>query len=331
MPDQCNPSIGSKAPYYCLSSVYKVPMLATLHVALRTPIHVANKLDKFLLKVFQSKDLMVLITEPEDLTMAIYERYAAMGNSAGKFKFFDVLDQAYNGWQTMNQSLHGSIKAGACYQGTGIYLTKVDPRIFFKIPLAPQLSSLIKGFLRFPFNFKVMAEYRVYLNLTYESRIQAVIAASKASFRDHSEIYSMKIAGPYADRADNVVIYCSTEKAAKNIAAAMRVRIDTGELTCASQTVPAMTKRFSPGIGISIGAEPKPQGTGLMAASDLDIYKTQSFGGLRSQIIAAAILNYRANLNALPDEYTVFRQLVAIGFKGHGLDPANPDKNESLD
>ena len=45
---------------------------------------------------------------------------------------------------------------------------------------------------------------------------------------------------------------------------------------------------------------------------------------MRSELIAAAILNFQENKGVLGDTYDVFKQMVAMAFKGYGLDPANP-------
>lgn len=301
-------------------SRYRSPAEIELFTAVKTPIPVAQELVSFIQQVFKSKPLMETITVPNDISNGIYNLYSAGGGGA-RLDAQTMLSQARDNWSKMRKVLATSLVSKAFFQytevkGNGVLLG--DDVIFDDDTVALEAAD---DFLYFPINAG-RAACRVYLNLAFQSMPRLVDVASKLPDPLYGQLVDLKTTGPGAGRADSVVIYCASLDGAQKIANAMAEAIKSGVLKSENQSVPAMTTRVAPGV--SIGAEPKPQETGLAAHIKGYPPNAQSFGSVRSQIICAAILNYRENQDVLGKGYDVFQQLVAIGFKGYGLDPAAP-------
>jgi hypothetical protein len=311
---------------------YRSPAEIELFSAVKTPIPVAQELVSFIKEVFKSKALMETLTVPNDISNGIYSLYSA-GGGGSRLDAPTMLSQARDNWSKMRKVLPTSLVSKAFFQYTkvtGKITTKSGTKIGKKAVLLGDdiifdddvvALEAADDFLYFPIN-RGRAACRVYLNLAFQSMPRLVDVASKLPDPLYKQLVDLKTTGPGAGRADSVVIYCASLDAAQKIAAAMADAIKNGVLKSESQSVPAMTTRVAPGV--SIGAEPKPQETGLAAHIEGYPPDAQSFGSVRSQIICAAILNYRENLDVLGKDYDVFQQLVAIGFKGYGLDPAAP-------
>jgi len=75
-----------------------------------------------------------------------------------------------------------------------------------------------------------------------------------------------------------------------------------------------------------------PQETGFTIAADLTKYPkgAQSFGTIRSELIAAAILNYNENKHIFGASLQVFKNFVAVAFRCNGLDPEHSAKNKAM-
>ena len=147
-----------------------------------------------------------------------------------------------------------------------------------------------------------------------------------------------KLAGPREapDRTDTMVIYCIDELKARKLGEELLKHPNNF-----GKNVPKMTTRIHDQLGAAIGAEPKWQGTGM--DFNESTYKTylpkfgetkarnigetaQSFGTIRSQLIAMAIENYYENkmyVNAA-SEFEKFCKFVCVAFRGYGLNPMNP-------
>jgi hypothetical protein len=157
-----------------------------------------------------------------------------------------------------------------------------------------------------------------------------------------------KFAGPHeiGTRADGVVVYCTARQEAEKVAKALNgtVREDTGR--------PAMTEAAGGSDSIGIGAEPASEATGIRtrlpwqgpqpkteAARKLlppglgkqeDLApEDHSFGTIRSEVIASAILHLRENRDWAEKlditEAELFKRLVATGLKGwrRALEPTD--------
>ena len=182
------------------------------------------------------------------------------------------------------------------------------------------------------------AAIRVYANAKWNKLLDVIgklLGHIKTQPANHG-MSNFKIAGPaMAKRADTMVIYCISSKAADAIATRLLKLGDAFDMA-----VPEMTSRKDGRLGISTGAEPKWQATGLgphMGAKyennpDLQAehgkgsaaYAPQSFGTVRCQAIAAAILNFQMNLDQVSDTFEWFCKFVSVAFTGLGLDPTNP-------
>ena len=299
---------------------YRSPAEIELYSAAKTPIKVAPELKSFLQKVFARKDLMETIQVPNDLSNGIYNLYSE-GGGGSRLGAKTMLLQARGNWSRMLKLLPNKILGKAFFQYTEHANAMVhlgDTVIFDDDDVALEAAE---DFLYFPVN-RGRAACRVYLNLSFQSMPDLVDVAIKMDAPLYAELVDLKTTGPGAGRADSVVIYCASLEGAKKVAAVMAKAIQDGVLKSSDQTVPAMTTRIA--AGVSIGAEPKAQETGLAAHIKGYPPGAQSFGSIRSQIICAAILNYRENQGVLGKGYDVFQQLAAIGFKGYGLDPASP-------
>jgi hypothetical protein len=146
-------------------------------------------------------------------------------------------------------------------------------------------------------------------------------------------VVDFKFAGPAAigTRSDGLVVYCSGRDAAEKIASTLsgKVQADTGR--------PAMTEAADNSGAIGIGAEPAWEATGMRTRLKGDRggakeANAQSFGTIRSEILASAILYLRENRDWAKKlkitEAELFKRFVATGLKGwqRALEP-NAEKD----
>jgi hypothetical protein len=165
------------------------------------------------------------------------------------------------------------------------------------------------------------AQCRLYLNVKFASipNILNQICAYINTNKD--QVSSFKTAGPFAAplRADSIVVYCTSKAAAEKLGRHMLSF--SGSYNSA---VPGMTTRLDPTQGVAIGAEPEWQATGLGELIKDYPESAQSFGSIRSQLIAMAILNYNENTGLYGKGFEVFSRFVCTAFRGYGLDPMQP-------
>jgi hypothetical protein len=182
---------------------------------------------------------------------------------------------------------------------------------------------------------------RLYLNVDVSSMAAMMeLIAQYPQIKPNHGIRDFKLAGPRAavGRADTFVIYCVSPEAARQLAVHL---VKTAGKSGFKNAVPEMTTRLEQDLGVSIGAEPKWQGTGMsFDKSAYNAYRKrhfsredarryaeigQSFGSIRSQLIAMAIENYHDNKSRLNgSDFERFQKFVSVAFKGYGLDPAKP-------
>lgn len=304
------------------------PICADFELLLATRINVPveQSLDDFLRLIFHRVDIMDLMVDPKKIRSRIYNLYSDAGGIHEQIEVEVAIQQARRGWLDMRQNLPEQLTRRAYFQHEK-KISLNNPSIFKNSEIFLALD-LIDTFLYFPIA-SCNGKYRVYLNVAFGSMRDAIALTWKLRDEFKPNIQCVKIAGPGANRCDAVVIYCTTEQTAENIACNMLEYIKSGKLYCADQTVPAMTRRI--GGGVSVGAEPYARETGF--AEHLGRYRrtpptvqcAHSFGSLRSEVITEAIMKYRSNLHILGSGYTVFRQLVALSFLDYGLDPSRPD------
>lgn len=287
-----------------------------LGMAMRQPIAVADELEQFLIKIFARKDLMETEAIPHNISIGIYKAYANIAVGVAQAPGIDVLRAARGVWDLIRYKVSPTHLGNAFFQKANCPF--LNEKVFGDDVYA---LTLLSDFLYFQLHTG-MAVCRVYLNVIFESMPSVVQTVLNLPPVLYNEITGFKTDGPGASRADSVVIYCKTRTAAEQVAAVMLARIQDGTLRSSDQTVPAMTTRL--GAGVALGAEPRQQETAMMQPVSGRPRTAQSFGSIRSQAIAAAILSYRENRHILGGDYQVFRQFAAIAFRGFGLDPAAP-------
>jgi HopA1 effector protein family len=285
------------------------------------PLLMASELKEFLDTVWRDPKIMQA-GEDIDLAKQVYELYRAKGSNraasdANKY-FLDIWDLGI---------LYPIIKKGYLQgikrkDGNKLTLEEVVKRC------GPNQSLPVEWLKAFIF-FKLGSEpdQRVYLNPV--SVVEGLRHVCKYLYErtDHG-IHFFKAVGPSAhQRADSIVVYCANKKEAEKLGGYM---VDHGPRF--KNDVPAMTSKL--GAGVAIGQEPAQQATGLHTledskAKDSRYESRQSFGTIRSQLIAMAICNYRANITAYGAGRDVFARFVCIAFRGYGLDPLHVSENAS--
>lgn len=333
---------GPKDPRY--PSVQKM-----LQFQLADAKPVADSLYTFLRKVYQSKSLMnpeALLKWPtgadgkpvnpklkvfgDTLADKIYDLYTAETKSPsgrtedGMRKLLQTLDTLAYQYASVLDSIVGQS-----------YRWELDAILGTK---GADFIALCNQFLFFIPRSGTGATVRVYANAKYEmipDVVKTLLEYLKAQPASHG-MANFKIAGPaMAKRSDSIVIYCGSKQAAD---AVVKQLLPLGDHF--NMAVPEMTSRQHDTIGISTGAEPSWQATGLGAnkgsayENDADLrkrfgdggaaYAPQSFGTIRSQAIAAAILNFKDNLDSVNENLDTFARFVSVAFTGMGLDPTNP-------
>src|SRR5262249_51694215 len=152
------------------------------------------------------------------------------------------------------------------------------------------------------------AAVRVYANAKPE-HVPAVITRllRYVQTTPNHGILDFKVAGPAVirSRKDTIVGYCATRPAAEALA-----KLLAGERSHFNASFPALTTPIEGGVGISLGAEPKWEGTGMsepkfekkgvekaqeiryakrmnrapdLRRHDAESYNAQSFGSMRSE------------------------------------------------
>ena len=163
---------------------------------------------------------------------------------------------------------------------------------------------------------------RLYLNVKLDS-IPKILTELWSYIKQHPDhgVTSFKIAGPYAAplRADTMVAWCITKERAERLGNHL-LRFEG----CYRTQAPGLTARLHPHLGVAIGVEPEQQATGMMAGKGADVAR-QSFGTIRSELIAMAIVNFRVYINIHPAGFDLFARCVCTAFRGYGLDPMNPE------
>lgn len=160
--------------------------------------------------------------------------------------------------------------------------------------------------------------WRIYLNFLPE--YAAEILNYLLQKNNFYHIHSFKIAGPLAfeHRVDKVVVYIYGKGQATNLAKDLHDEI--GIKGAFTDPVPAMTNRqFS---GISIGVEPEEVETGFSHEVNPTKARRQSYGGLRAQLIAAALVHFCDNAEYTKRNFPIgqaecLKRWVAIAFKSY--------------
>lgn len=213
--------------------------------------------------------------------------------------------------------------------------------LFKAVQSSPLASYYFEDFIYFAINDsqRNIVTHRLYLNVKLECIAEVVKLIknylNQKEFRgdpDSHGIRSFKLAGPEVMkyRADTVVCYCKDMAAARRLATKL---VTSKEYFY--NAVPGMTTKFAKGI--AFGAEPEPQATGFgrynkrsrnnerIGYSQLE--SRQSFGSIRSHLIAMAIMDFNENQHIFGSSFFTFKQFVALAFQAHGLDVRDPGEN----
>jgi|WetSurMetagenome_2_1015567.scaffolds.fasta_scaffold158845_1 hypothetical protein len=305
--------------------------MAQMRQKLAMEARMAPTLEAFVRKVYDSPDLMA---GGDDLAYRVYDLYSggAAGGGAGAS---DIASKHFY------INISGAVPE---WIGRG-YLQRNRVSFADLLWYCKKAEPLPAGYLSDFLYFNIDPGHivcRLYLNVQMGG-VSAVFWYLKKYIGLHpanNGVVDVKTTGPasVAQRADVIVVYCSSTEAAQALGAAINTcperslfRLNTG--------VPGMTTYVSPGVGIAIGAEPKPQATGMgFAAREFDFTKgaknewhqdpelrnSQSFGTIRSQLIAMAILNYNVNKPVYGASFESFKKFVCTAFTGYGLDPMRP-------
>ena len=315
--ERSNALTGTNDPRY--------PARMALKTEMRKPLVMADTLREFLKLIYQDRTIMsAKAVKGGGINLAdqIYNVYSKAGpNVSQSFKknvkyFRDI-------WAVVKSH---NILSQACLQYTGLPLKKlianVDKYYWYWYWMPKKMKEkYYSDFIYFQIG-RGIAKFRVYANVKATHVAKFVDFLKKEiSGPHHGGVESFKVTGPGAisGRADAVVIYCTTKQVADTLAnKLMKLK---GYF---NPQVPGMTSRVSAGIGIATGAEPAQQATGLGAKPKEYGEDAQSFGTIRSELIAGAILNYNMNKHVYGEGFDVFCKFVQVAFKGYGLDSANP-------
>ena len=299
-----------------------------LRAALKKPLSMHSSLTDFLRRIFALPGLMAA---PEDVDYQLYKLYSSPAKDAGKESDVPTLKAFVNAlWDKL--AVAGGIRSTGHLQNYKKSLADLE-----------QLANgLVDGESKIKFvrwcgdfiYFKVQRApigVRLYVNvlMEYGPSCMKKLATYAATTKDHGGIIDFKIAGPaiLKSRADTVVVYCTSKETAKALAAELLKYKAALGTKC-----PELTTPVADGIGLSIGAEPVWQATGLKSVDDPSDakqltpakMKAQSFGTIRCQLIAMAIHNFNDNKAVFGSGFEVFQKFVQVAFEGYGLDAAQP-------
>jgi hypothetical protein len=311
---------------------------------LSRPFVIHPSLRKFLHSVFFNQ---LIMEAPDNVAAMIYEIYSGAGTEAPSVAVAEMrafvrriaAESAKWCWPLGRPYLQndGITLADLCALAddrsrTRDFVSHCSDFIYFRVSRGSALCRVYAN-VKFAFVHDVMARLLDYVVTT----------------NDHG-VRDFKITGPgkSQSRKDNLVVYCSTWDAAENLA-----RAATQSPRLYNRAVPGMTTKILSNVGVSTGAEPTWQATGMGGPNfqkqgdalkeeqekaarekrpvdpwrhDPTSYSAQSFGSLRCEAIAAAIHNFNANKKLLGNTFEQFQRFVAVAFRGVGLNPAEPGK-----
>ena len=305
--------------------------MAEMRQKLAMEARMAPTLEAFVRKLYNSPDLM---TGGEGLADRIYALYS--GGAAGGGGVADDISS-----KNFYINISGAVPE---WIGRG-ELQNHRVRFADLLALCKMAQPLPAGYLSDFLYFHVahgLIFCRLYLNVQMGG-VPAVFWFLKKYIGLHPAshgIVDVKTTGPasVAQRADVIVVYCSSKETAQALGTTINTSPERS-LFRLNIGVPGMTTYVSPGVGIAIGAEPAPQATGMgFAAGEFDfthdaenrwhkdsrLRNAQSFGSIRSQLIAMAIWNYNENKPVYGASFESFKKFVCTAFTGYGLDPMHP-------
>ena len=303
----------------------RYPAMMALKTEMKKPLVMADTLCEFLKLIYQSETIMsAKATTGGGINLAdqIYDVYSKAGSNVS-LSFKNNVKYFRDIWTVVKSH---RVLRHANLQYTGLKLEKLIDSVdkYYWYWYWMPKKSKEKYYTDFIY-FKVKggaAKVRVYANVKATHVAKFVEFMKKIiSLPPYGGIESFKVTGPGAisGRSDTVVIYCNSKQNADELANNL-LKLK-GYF---NPQVPGMTSRVSPGIGIATGAEPARQATGLGVKPSEYGEDAQSFGTIRSELIAGAILNYNENMHVYGKGFDVFCKFVQVAFRGYGLDPTKP-------
>lgn len=203
-------------------------------------------------------------------------------------------------------------------------------RELFERPGALPMTALTDFIHFFPPGQHDRITHRLYLNVTLVN--VPVVTQSLQRYmtlnRVNSGVCYFKVSGPrnIGLRAESFVVYCRDQASAVTLGQHLAKKHSPSVFMPA---IPSMTTRVPDTIGgLAVGAEPNPTATGMKARREGGDYResSQSFGSIRSELLAMAVVNYLENGDRVEgdSELDIFNRFVCAAFRGFGLDPLNP-------
>jgi hypothetical protein len=289
-----------------------------LRAALSKPLSMHSSLTEFLRRAYGDKALMAA---PEDVDWKLYKLYNSPAKAAGLESDVPTLKKFVNQlWSQLASA--GGVRGSGFLQGHKIKFAELEQLANGLVDPESKVRFIDRccDFLYFrvaPGNVAV----RLYANvlLEYGPDAMELLASYAAKTKNHG-LVDMKIAGPaiLKTRSDVIVVYCSSKEAAQAAGAELLKQKSWLGTKC-----PEMTTPITSGLGLSTGAEPERQVTG-MKSDDQISPEAQSFGTIRCELIAMAIHNFNASKGTMGSSFEVFQKFVQVAFLAYGLDPAKP-------
>jgi type III HopA1-like effector protein len=289
-----------------------------LREALKKPLSMHSSLTEFLRRAFGDRGLMAA---PEDVDWKLYKLYNSPAKSAGLESDVPTLKKFVNELWSKLASAAG-VRASGILQRNNKKFADLEQLANGLVDPTSKIQFIewCADFLYFRVG-KGNVAVRLYANVLFDYGPDAMelLASYAAKTKDHG-LVDMKIAGPAVlkMRSDVIVVYCSSKEAAQAAGAELLKQKSWLGTKC-----PEMTTPITSGLGLSTGAEPDWQATGLKSDASISP-KAQSFGTIRCELIAMAIHNFNANKGTMGSSFEVFQKFVQVAFLGYGLDPAQP-------
>jgi hypothetical protein len=281
--------------------------LAELKRELSRPAQMAATLTSFVDQVFASSDLMKGGPGLADRLYDLYSSNTSPSSPSDSAQWKPFFEQ-------VNAAVGPRIAATGGLQNYGVSLSAVLRKA--SIP-----EGWAYDFLYFQ-AFRGAIVCRLYMNVAVRNIPEALnlICQYAAQNPTHGVVH-FKTAGPAAapGRKDSIVVYCQSQEAAKKLGESFLPKY-AGLFQAGA---PGMTTGLGP-FGLALGAEPVWQATGMSRATDPSKQKQQSFGTIRTELIAMAIENYNENKTMVGSGAEMFKRFVCVAFRGYGLDPMNP-------
>ena len=301
------------------------PIEQNLIAELKRPAAMATTLRDFLDEVFRDANIMrEKIVGGETRAGLIYAKYSGQDSGSGGRRDPTKIDDLFFLAIWTSGSKHPLLKRGyfqyTKHNKNTIGLGNVVATLKADSPIP---LGCYYDFLYFPDCSGGNALFRLYLNIRVQSlpNVISKIANYIENNKNHG-VKNFKAACPLAaeGRDDTVVVYCLSENHARALGQHL-LKLSASNFL---RDVPGMTTRLDPALGVALGAEPEWQATGMDTKPEGYPESAQSFGSIRSELIAMGIENYHANKGVIGTGFDPFARCVCTAFRGYGLDPMNP-------